>query len=255
MDQRPLGRTGIDCSRLGWGAFKIGRNAGAKFPSSYELPSQDEAIGIIHGMIDLGINLIDTAPSYGLSEERLGLALKDRRDEVVLSTKIGEQFHQGESRYDFTSSAAVMSLQESLRRLQTDHVDLLLIHSDGRDQEILADEEYLETLLSMKEAGLTRAIGFSGKTPEGNRAAMNWADVLMIEYHSEDRSHEDVIAEAGKRQVGVLIKKALRSGHLPGDQALKFLYHDSPVADDITSLVIGSLNPERMQANAEVLAI
>ena len=88
MDQRPLGRTGIDCSRLGWGAFKIGRNAGAKFPSSYELPSRDEAIGIIHGMIDLGINLIDTAPSYGLSEERLGLALKDRRDEVILSTKI-----------------------------------------------------------------------------------------------------------------------------------------------------------------------
>ncbi|MCH2152183.1 MAG: aldo/keto reductase [Phycisphaerales bacterium] len=253
MDQRPLGKTGINCSRLGWGAFKIGRNTGTKFPSSYELPSEEEAVELIHGMIDLGINLIDTAPSYGLSEERLGMAVKDRRDEVLLSTKIGEQFEDGESHHDFTSSAAVKSLQESLRRLQTDHVDLLLVHSDGRDQEILADEEYIETLLSMKEAGLTRAIGFSGKTPDGSRSAMDWADVLMIEYHPEDRSHEEVIAEAGRKQVGVLIKKALRSGHLSPDEALRFLYHDSPVADHITSLVIGSLSLKRMRANADLL--
>ena len=250
MDQRPLGKTGIDCSRLGWGAFKIGRNTGTKFPSSYDLPAEEEAVQIIHGMLDLGITLIDTAPSYGLSEERLGLALKDRRDEVILSTKIGEQFLDGESLHDFTSSAAVKSLQESLRRLQTDHVDLLLIHSDGRDQEILADEDYIETLLSMKQAGLTRAIGFSGKTPDGSRTAMEWADVLMIEYHPEDRSHEAVIAEAGNRQVGVLIKKALQSGHLSPDEALRFLYDDSPVADHITSLVIGSLSPDRMRTNA-----
>ena len=103
MDQRTLGSTGIECSRIGWGAFKIGRDQSTKFPEDYSIPSEDDSVRIIHEMIDLGINLIDTAPSYGLSEARLGKALEGRRDDVVLSTKIGEQFENGLSHYDFTS--------------------------------------------------------------------------------------------------------------------------------------------------------
>ena len=68
-------------------------------------------------MLDLGITLIDTAPSYGVSEVRLGKALDGRRDDVILSTKIGERFTDGKSHYDFSSTAAVKSLQESLQRL------------------------------------------------------------------------------------------------------------------------------------------
>ncbi|MEE2908411.1 MAG: aldo/keto reductase [Planctomycetota bacterium] len=254
MDNRSLGSSKLNCSRLGWGAFKIGRNEGVKFPDGYDLPSEQEAIEIVHGMIGLGITYIDTAPSYGLSEERLGEALDGRRDEVILSTKVGEQFEDGQSRYDFSSTAAVKSLQESLRRLRTDHVDLLWVHSDGDDQAILGDLAYIETLESFKDAGLTRAIGFSGKTAVGNHAALSWADAVMVEYNLEDQSQEAVIAEAAQRDVGVVIKKALRSGHLPGDDALRFLFRESPVADAITSVVIGSLSPDRMKKNAALLS-
>ncbi|MDG2424444.1 MAG: aldo/keto reductase [Phycisphaerales bacterium] len=254
MDNRSLGSTKLSCSRLGWGALKIGRNQGVKFPDDFELPSEEAAIDIVHGMLDLGINFIDTAPSYGLSEERLGKALEGKRDGVILSTKVGEHFSDGESHYDFSSTAAVKSLQESLRRLKTDHVDVLWIHSDGNDQAILDDDAYIETLESFKDAGMTRAIGFSGKSIEGNRSALSWADAIMVEYHLEDQSQEAVITEAAQRDIGVVIKKALRSGHLPGDEALRFLFDDSPVADAITSVVIGSLSPARMQSNAKGLS-
>ena len=254
MDNRPLGSTQIECSRLGWGALKIGRNQAVKFPNGFDLPSEEDAVEIVHGMLDLGINFIDTAPSYGLSEERLGKALEDRRDQVIISTKVGEVFQDGVSTYDFSSTAAVKSLQESLRRLRTDHVDVLWIHSDGNDQAILEDAQYIETIESFKDAGMARAIGFSGKTIDGNRAAMSWADALMIEYHLEDQSQEAVIADAATRGLGIVIKKALRSGHLPGDDALKFLYQTSPVADAITSVVIGSLSPTRMHANMAQLS-
>lgn len=253
MDCRTLGSTGIECSRLGWGAFKIGRDQGAKFPEQYSIPSEEDSIRIVHEMLDLGITLIDTAPSYGLSEIRLGKALEGRREDVILSTKVGERFDQGQSHYDFSSTAAVKSLQESLQRMKTDHVDILWVHSDGNDQAILEDDIYIETLESFKDAGMTRAVGFSGKSVEGNRAALSWADAVMIEYHLEDRSQEPLILEAAERGAGVLIKKALQSGHLPGDEALRFVLHDSPAAKAITSVVIGSLRPERMKSNMSVL--
>ena len=253
MDCRRLGSTEIDCSRLGWGAFKIGRDQGTKFPEGYLIPSEEDSMQIIDGMLELGITLLDTAPSYGLSEERLGKAIKGRRDDVILATKVGEQFRNGRSEYDFSSQAAVRSLQGSLQALQTDHVDLLLVHSDGNDRAILEDLEYIETLEAFKQSGMARAIGFSGKTLEGNQAAMAWSDVLMVEYHLEDRSHESLIAKAAEEGVGILIKKALRSGHLPAEQALNFVLNDSPVADSITSIVIGSLSPQRMKSNIELL--
>lgn len=253
MDRRSLGSTGIECSRLGWGAFKIGRDQGTKFPEPYSVPSEEESIRIIHEMLDLGITLIDTAPSYGLSEERLGKALVDRRDEVVLSTKVGEHFKDGHSSYDFSSTAAVKSVQDSLRRLKTDHVDILWVHSDGNDMDIVNDQSYVETLESFKEAGMTRAIGFSGKSVEGNRSALSWADALMTEYHLQDRSHEDLILEAAEQGTGVLIKKALQSGQLPGDEALRFILQESPAAEAITSVIVGSLSSRRMKSNGSLL--
>lgn len=252
MDQRPLGHTSLSVSHLGWGTVKIGRNAAVKYPQAFELPGEAEAIAIVHGMLDLGITLIDTAPAYGLAERRLGAALAERRDEVVLCTKVGETFEQGERRHDFSGAAARASLEESLRRLRTDHVDIVLIHSDGRDLEIQRDTDLVETLENLRQHGMTRTIGFSGKTLEGTRAAMDWADVLMCEYTIEDRSHEAIITEAAEAGVGVLLKKVLGSGHLDAEAALQFVLRDAPIAPLISSVVVGSLSIERMRRNAGV---
>lgn len=248
MDRRVLGRTGLSVSPVGFGAFKIGRNQRVKYAAGYELPSETDSARLLNGILDAGINLIDTAPAYGVSEERIGQALSHRRSEFVLSTKIGETFENGESRYDFSATAIERSVEQSLEKLKADAVDLLLIHSDGRDLEILNNNETVPTLQRLKQRGLTRAIGLSGKTAEGARAALEWADVLMVEYHLDDESHDTVMREAATRGVGVLVKKALASGKLPPADALRFVLRHPAV----TSAVIGSLSLERMKENLRV---
>src|ERR1700753_3497434 len=86
-------------SSLGFGSFKIGRNVGVKYPSAYDLPSDAEVDRLLNGVLDLGCNLIDTAPAYGLSEERIGRSIGHRRDEFILSTKVGESFEDGRSMF------------------------------------------------------------------------------------------------------------------------------------------------------------
>ena len=139
MERRPLGRTGLEVSPLGFGAFKIGRNEGIKYPQPYPIPSDEEVARLLDGILDMGINLIDTAPAYGTSEERIGQCLASRRSDYILSSKAGEVWKDGHSHYDFSPEAIRRSVEESLRRLQTDHLDLLLLHSDGSDLHVQQD--------------------------------------------------------------------------------------------------------------------
>jgi aryl-alcohol dehydrogenase-like predicted oxidoreductase len=237
-------------SVLGFGAFKIGRAVGVKYPTPYDLPDEDEAARVLGGVLDLGITLIDTAPAYGLSEERIGRHLAHRRSEFVLSTKVGERFEDGVSRYDFSPAAMRHSVETSLRRLRTDAVDLLLVHSDGNDEVALAAERVPDVMLALREEGLTRRIGFSGKTPEAAEAALAWAEVLMVTYHAEDTTHTDVMRRAREAGVGVLVKKALASGHHPPATAIPLAVRH-PAVD---SVVVGGLNLDHLRTNAELAA-
>jgi aryl-alcohol dehydrogenase-like predicted oxidoreductase len=251
MDTRPLGRTGLRVSHIGWGTVKIGRNTSVKFPGAFSLPSSDETVELVHRLLDLGITLIDTAPAYGVAEERLGRALVGRRDEVVLCTKIGETFEHGLSHHDFSPAAIRASLEQSLTRLQTDHVDVLLVHAGDDDLAIQCSGELAGTLAELRREGKTRSIGFSGKTVPAAEAALGWADVVMCPYAMNNREHEQVIEAAASAGVGVLLKKVLGSGHLPAEAALQFVLQESPVADSVASVVIGSLSSDRMQSNVE----
>ncbi len=242
---RPLGRTGLLVSPLGFGAFKIGRNQKVKYDTPYELPTDDEVARLLNGVLDLGITLIDTAPAYGTSEERLGATLAERRGEFVLSTKVGETFENGVSTYDFSPAAVAASVERSLSRLKTEVLDLVLLHSNGEDLWIQRQSGAVEVLQQLKSAGRIRAIGLSGKSPVGVQEAFSWADVVMIEYHLYDRSHEDVIAEAGERGCGVLIKKGLAAGRLEPSEAIRFLLANPHVS----SVVVGGLNLDHLKAN------
>ncbi len=245
MELRPLGHTGLAVSTIGYGAFKIGRNTGIKYPSAYDLPDEDQAHRLLNAVLDLGINLIDTAPAYGLSEERIGVAISHRRNDFVLSTKVGETYDNQQSRYDFSTHAIRTSVQHSLLRLRTDVLDIVFIHSDGSDQKILTQTDVVPTLQSLRDEGLIRAIGMSGKTPQGALAALPWADAVMVEYHLDDRSHAQVIAQAAAQGVGVIVKKGLGSGSLDPDPAIRFVLGDPAVA----SVVVGGLNLKHIQEN------
>jgi aryl-alcohol dehydrogenase-like predicted oxidoreductase len=245
MDPRPLGRTGLSVTPIGFGAFKIGRDAGAKYPRKYDLPDEDAVERLLIGVLDLGINYIDTAPAYGLSEERVGRCLAGRRGEFVLSTKVGERFEAGRSTFDFSAAGVRASVHESLRRLGTDVIDVLFIHSTGDDLGVMNDSDAVATMQDLKRRGHVRAIGLSGKTVEGARAALAWADAIMIQYHADDTSHAEVIAEVAAAGVGVVVKKGLASGHLPAERAVRFVLANPGVA----SLVVGTLNLEHLRAN------
>ncbi len=245
-----LGDRAVAVAPIGFGAFKIGRNQSIKYPHDYALPDDAEAGRILDGVLELGINWIDTAPAYGASEERIGRHLHTRRDEFVLSTKVGETFDEGRSHYDFSRSAVQESVARSLRRLRTDVLDVVFVHSDGRDETIQRQTDVVETLQDLKSAGATRAIGFSGKTVAGARLALEWADVLMVAYNAADRSHEAVIAEAGRRGVPVIVKKGLASGHLPPEHAIRFVLGHP----DVTLLLVGSLNLQHLREDLRIAA-
>ena len=248
MVPRRLGATGIEVSPIGWGAFKIGRNEGIKYAHGYDLPSDDDVRSLVDGLLALGITCFDTAPAYGTSEARLGDALDGRRADVVLSTKVGETFEDGRSTYDFSGRAARESIARSRDRLRTDVLDIVFIHSNGDDLAIQRDTDLVAELRRQRDEGSARAIGFSGKTVEGARAALEWADAIMVEYHPDDRSHHDVMLEAADRGVGVLVKKALASGRL--DPAIAIPFATAHAA--VSSVVLGSLTLENMRRNVEL---
>ena len=192
LPRRPLGTTGIEVSLVGLGTVKLGRNTGLDV-APFELPSLSDARRLIDSAWDLGINLLDTAAAYGESEARLGALLAGNRQRWVLCTKAGEIHENGESRYDFSAQAIRQSVETSLRRLRTDYLDVVLVHSDGRDMAILSDAEALDTLKDLKQAGAIRAVGFSHKTAAGGRTALAQCDVIMTALSYGDRSQRDVI--------------------------------------------------------------
>ena len=247
---RTLGHTGLKVAPVAFGAFKIGRNQKVKYQDGYELPSEAQTEELLNGVIDSGINLIDTAPAYGSSEERIGRHLARRRDELVLSSKIGETFDEGQSTYRFDRASTTDSIARSLNRLQTDHLDIAFVHSDGRDTEIIESTDALSTLVEHKQKGDIRFIGFSGKTVAGHLMAINSGvvDVLMVEYHSMDESQGPVIQAAEAAGIGVLVKKGLAAGRLDPHSAIPFCLEQPAVA----SVVIGSLQLSHLKDNLRI---
>src|SRR3546814_656049 len=121
---------------------------------------------------ELGINLIDTAPAYGVSEERLGPLLAGQRDEWVIVSKVGEEFENSQSRFDFSATHTRFSVERSLKRLRTDRIELVLVHSDGNDLDILQHAEVYQTLAELKREGKILGYGLSGNTVDGGLLAL-----------------------------------------------------------------------------------
>lgn len=258
LTPRLLGRTGLSVSPLGLGTVKLGRNVGVKYPGGggYALPTDEQALELLRAASECGINLLDTAPAYGTSEERLGTLLPrvGGRDAWVLATKAGEEFDaaSGESRFDFTPRAIRASVERSLRRLRTDRIDIVLLHSDGRDEWILDRSGALEALIALRTEGKVLAAGISTKTVAGGlHAVERGCDVVMVWLspgHTEDLPVIDAARRAG---TGVLVKKALSSGHAPdAAAALRFV----AATPGVGCIVVGTTSPMNLLANARAVA-
>jgi aryl-alcohol dehydrogenase-like predicted oxidoreductase len=251
---RPLGNTGLKVSAIGLGTVKLGRNREVKYPGNFALPDDRSAADLLAHARELGINLIDTAPAYGSSEERLGKLLAGQRQHWLICTKVGEEFQQGKSHFDFSPQHIRSSVQRSLRRLNTDVIDILLIHSDGSDLQIINQTDSLDELAQLKNEGLIRSYGMSTKTVEGGLAAAHRCDVVMLTYNPLQREELPVLECCKKMHCGALVKKPLASGHL--------VTNNSNAADPVqssmdlvlghpgtTAAIVGTITPAHLFAN------
>lgn len=259
LPKRPLGSTGIDVSCLGLGTVKFGRNEGVKYPRDFALPDDHSVQSILRQCAERGMNLIDTAPAYGNSENRLGLLLENRQQWIICS-KVGEEFDNGESHYDFSAGHTRKSLERSLKRLRTDYLDIVLVHSDGSDEAIIHHSDCLETLQRAREDGLIRAYGMSTKTVAGGLLTVRHADLVMVTLNRSATDDVVVIEAAHKQGKGVLIKKALNSGHVltghteaspppqdPVQDSLDFIFANPGV----DAVIIGSITAQHLQHNID----
>lgn len=251
MQKRRLGSTDIEVSVIGLGTVKFGRNQGVKYPTAFALPTDSEIADLLVQAKERGINLLDTAPAYGSSEERLGQLLQGTRQDWVISTKVGEEFSDGQSQFNFSASAITASVERSLRRLNTDYIDIVLVHSHGDDVALIEKEKVFATLATLKQSGKIRAYGMSTKTVVGGLLTVAHADVAMVSFNPTYTDERDVIAAAMLQHKGILVKKALSSGHAvtrPAETLERIVAEPG-----VTSVIVGTINPMHLNENISLL--
>lgn len=249
MKQRALGSSGINVSVLGLGTVKIGRNQQVKYPNEFVIPNDKQVQALLEQAQSLGINFFDTAPAYGNSEQRLGKLLPSRHDCVIM-TKVGETFENGESKFDFSYAHTRSSVEQSLRHLRRDMIDVVLVHSDGNDMDIINNAGAFEALEKLRQQGLIRAFGMSTKTVEGGLWVVDHCDVVMATLNLETDTELAVIERADKLRKGVVIKKGLQSGHAHSvDEAFEYVL----LQPGVSSMIVGTINPDHLRSNAAVV--
>ena len=253
MDMRVLGSTGIKVSPLGLGTVKFGRNQQVKYPKPFEIPGDSEVVALLELAQELGINMLDTAPAYGTSQERLGRLLPGSRDSWVIVSKVGEFFENGESRFDFSFDTTVQVVEESLRTLRTDYIDNVLIHSDGDDVRILQQEGAFDALETLKQRGLIRSHGMSSKTIEGGLMVVERMDVVMATCNLSYNDELPVLEAAQRLNKGVLVKKGLQSGHVAGAQGVSESMRYVFSQPGVSGMIVGTINPDHLRSNVEAL--
>ncbi len=212
MQYRTLGRTGLRVSDIGFGAMTIG---GEIFGAT----DDQESLRAVHRAIDLGLNFIDTADAYGRghSEELLAQVLKDRRDEVILATKGGNQFSVRQGLRNFDPDYITSALENSLKRLQIDTIDLYQLHNPS--PEIMQRGEIFERLDRLKQDGKIRFYGVSlEKTQDGIVAIETGKpDTLQVVYNILHQDPQEALFPlAEKEQIGIVARVPLERGVLSG---------------------------------------
>ena len=214
MEKRDFGKTGLQVTPLGFGAAEIGMDD----------VDSDGAAQVLDSILAAGITVIDTAACYGDSEVKIGKALASRRDEFVLITKCGHR------RDDLTSdewSPRIVgeSIDRSLRRLQTDCVDVLLLHSCGREK---LTDELLDALAAVRRQGKARHVGYSGDGDDARAAVeMEPIEALEISLNIVDQEAlDETLPIARRRGLGVIVKRPVANAAWKGLDGRSGFYSD-----------------------------
>jgi len=217
LERAALGRTGLQVTRLGYGSLNLGGRATRS--GLHVEPAVAERV--LNAVVDSGINVIDTAPDYGEAEETIGRYLRHRRDELILASKCGcpvgalaelpipadrprEHIHTREN--------IRAGVEQSLRRMRTDHLDVVEIHGSPTRRE-LEDNDSIAELLQLRDEGKVRFIGMSATLPEvSEHLAMGVFDVLQVPYSALQLEHGEVIGRAAAAGIGVIVRGGVAQG-------------------------------------------
>jgi len=216
MKSRTLGRTGVEVSEIGFGAWAIGGN---DHGNSYG-PTDDKAsIQAVRRAVDLGCTFFDTADVYGWghSEEILGEALEGRRDEVQLATKVGGDFYHGGVRMNFDPGYLAFALERSLTRLRTDHVDVYQLHNPP--PEVVGDPATYDALDSLKAENKIRHYGVSIHEPYEGLLCIEAGKPETVQVPFSIIRQEwidDFFGDARTSGIGVIAREPLANGFLAG---------------------------------------
>jgi aryl-alcohol dehydrogenase-like predicted oxidoreductase len=214
MNYRRLGRTNLQVSEISLGTVEIGIDYGIPVVGEGRRPSEAEATDTLNRALDLGVNFIDTARAYGESEAIIGQALKSRRDEYLLATKVSHLIWEGYTGKGLRQRMEA-SIAQSLRALQTNVIDLLYIHN--ATPELVQRGEAMEIMGDAQRAGHAR---FIGATTYGEAAPLavledGRFDCVQVAYNLLDRWFEERVAPlAQQNDVGVIIRSVLLKGAL-----------------------------------------
>jgi aryl-alcohol dehydrogenase-like predicted oxidoreductase len=280
MEKRTLGKTGMQVSILGFGGSEIG----------YDKVPQKTVNEILHRALDAGLNVIDTAECYMDSEEKIGRAIAGRRDQCYLFTKCGHA--TGLPFPDWDPRLLEQSIERSLRRLQTDYLDLVQLHTCS--EKILRQGVVIEVLQRAREAGKIRYIGYSGDSRAALYAIQTGLfDVLQTSINIADQEAIDLILPLARQQgIGIIAKRPLANvawrtfekpedGHTPSywdlrgyneiyTERLQQLDYDflkgalrtaigialrfTLSVEGVATAIVGTTKPGRWHQNAELLA-
>ena len=271
MEKRKFGKTDMEFSVLGFGGAEIGYN-----PNQ----TQEDVDDLLNSALDAGLNVIDTAAAYKVSEELIGKAIADRRKDFYLLTKCGAL--DAFTRFDWTKKGILETIVNSLRSLKTDYLDIAQLHSC--DSEILKRGEAIEGLLRAQEKGYTRFIGYSGDNEDAKTALeMDVFDSFQTSVSIADQTPIDGnIKLAKEKNVGVIAKRPIanavwRHKEKPDEsyhheywdriQKLKFDFTNKSLEeatatalrftlsiDGIDTMIVGTTKPNRWQENAKYVA-
>jgi len=211
-DIRTLGRTGLPVTALGFGAMELrGEPRGRAI-------TKDVVDRILNGVLDAGINYIDTSIDYGVSEELIGETIAHRRSEYYLASKCGclvgapPSAERGRSPHLFTRENILAGVNQSLKRMKTDYLDLVQVHISPSKQE-LEENDVVETLRMLQREGKVRYIGMSGTLPHlPDHIEMGVFDVFQIPYSLLEPEHDALTSKANQAGAGVVIRGGIAKG-------------------------------------------
>jgi len=205
-----LGRTGHAATRLGFGAMELGGIAGPLADAQVER--------LLQGVLDAGINVIDTSPDYQQSEELIGRFLSRRRDEFFLASKcgclVGRQpvLKDGKLEHDFSAANVRAGVEQSLRRLRTDRLDLVQVHSSP-SRATLERHGTVEAMQDLRREGKVRFLGMSSVLPDlADHVAMGVFDVFQIPYSALQPEHEAILGAAARAGAGTIVRGGVARG-------------------------------------------